>query len=265
MIRFRWLRLLPAALLVVAGCSSSRKAATTSTSAPLTTSTTVTGTGSSNTGDTSTVPVPSTAASPTTQPVSGGSPILTGAGAVMTAPGAPTIKSETSAGCNSLIDAGFRGLCGAFSSPKGSAIWIAEDTPLGSATPQWRALLYRPAGNGQWSLSLRAAGDYDNVTARQVDLAHDGDQKIVFGFHQKDSAATLDIDVVEANGVVALHDSVPHGEAILNTGGGFDTWQFGVGSALHKLVQYRDNAWRVVASNQVTQTPTVTPDQENAL
>jgi hypothetical protein len=183
----------------------------------------------------------------------------------MTPPGSPTIKSENAAvGCESLVDAGFRGLCGAFSSPKGSAIWIAEDTPLGSSSPQWRALLYTSTGSGQWSLSLRAAGDFETVTARQVDLALDGEQKIVFGFHLNDTT-TLDIEVVEANAVVVVHDVVPHGEALLNSAGGFDTWENGAGSALHQLIQYKNDAWRVVESAQVTVSPTITPDNQNGL
>ncbi|MDQ6617301.1 MAG: hypothetical protein M3083_21785 [Actinomycetota bacterium] len=191
---------------------------------------------------------------------------MTGAGALMTPPVSPTIKAEDpGVKCSTLIDPGFQGPCGALASPKGLAIWIAENTPLGSSTPQWRAFLYRPAGQFQWSLSLRAAGNFDFVNARQVALAGDGAQKIVFGFHLNDPAATLDIEVVEADGVVALHDSVPHGEALLNPAGGFDTWQNGSGSALHQLIQYRDNAWRVVESNQVTKSPTIPPDDHSGL
>ncbi len=65
MIHNRWLRLWPVALLIVAGCSSSHKAAvpptTTSTSSSTTTSTTLATTGSSTTVATTPTTVPTTA------------------------------------------------------------------------------------------------------------------------------------------------------------------------------------------------------------
>jgi hypothetical protein len=120
--------------------------------------------------------------------------------------------------------------------------------------------------DGEFALTLRWVGQIDTAQdplpgRRSIDLAQDGDPKMVVAFYEpgsgsSTSTATIQaVDVVEASGSVTLHRSLDHGVARQATGGGLETWGRlgGPGSAQfrHEIIRYEDGAWRVETSEDV--------------
>lgn len=219
-----------------------------------------------------TTTVPPTTEAPTAppQPTTTVAPGISGAGALLTPPSAPTVKpvGADAAGatyCRSLVDAGFYGSCHLLTAPPGTVAYLVEQAEGSGPSREVRALVWRRQG-GDWSLALRWVGQIDASRDRQpalraLDLAQDGDPKVVAIFYDPGSGdgygagTVMAVDVVEATGTVVLHRSLDHGVARQATGGGLETWSRigGSGSSrfTHQVIRYRGGAWRAETSEEV--------------
>lgn len=212
-----------------------------------------------------------------------GPPATVAAGAVVTGAGAvliPPIQSasrtyDDKRGCQSLTDDGWSSECEVFSSAAGKAAWLVEykgTGGLGDEAAAKRALLYRQAASGQWSLSLRASDDdgksWESVAARTADVAGDGNTKAVYAIVLRTGTSTRAIDVAEPSGVVVLHLQLSGATARLATGGGIEYWTPSAGNKYdHRIIRYQQGAWRAVVAEQVPgeQVPHLVPTSPGRL
>jgi hypothetical protein len=247
-------------LLVVSGDGDGegdRVAAGTSTTSSSSTSTsTSSSTTTSSTTPSSTTPVttapPSTTAPPTTVVL----PVVTGQGAVLHAPTtAETRVVPPGAGCEALGDAGWTVTCGTAVARGGVLAWVVETMATGDGATARRAMVFRRGTGQQWSLVLRAGDEtgkqFAAVRARVEDLSGDGAAEIAFGFTRVGASGVLALDVVEGPGNVVVHRELPKGVARVSSGQ-LDTWRRTDSTHYaHEVIQFRDGAWRIVASTTV--------------
>ncbi|HWE54632.1 MAG TPA: hypothetical protein VG435_03930 [Acidimicrobiales bacterium] len=186
---------------------------------------------------------------------------LTGQGATLTRPGAPTSRGDTS-NCRMLIDPGFYGSCRVISAPSGSIAAIVEQQQLtnggnqGGASPlQERDLVYRHVGS-TWSLVLRRASTSTAGAESQLwqsDVNRDGDPKAVFVRPAPNEMYGEEIDVVEASGSVTLYRQLQGGFATIAPGGGLETFVPDSAGYLETVIRFSGGAWRIASVAQVSQ------------
>jgi len=208
--------------------------------------------------------VPSSTTISPTAPTSTTVPPVTASGAFLTPPTQPTTKAviATTTGCEYLVDEGYNGYCQVLSAPPGTVAYITE-TAKGDGSREKRLLVYRRQGD-TFSLALRWSGQVDpnrdrSPSFRPVDLAQDGDTKIVAVIYEpgagSTSATVRAVDVVEATGDVVVHLSLDHGLARQATGGGIETWSRLTGSEplqfRHQVVRYKGGAWQPEVTEDV--------------
>jgi hypothetical protein len=183
-------------------------------------------------------------------------PVVTGQGAVLHAPAtAETRLVPVGGGCEALGDPGWTVACGTANARGGVLAWVVETMATGDGDTARRAMVFRRGTGQQWSLVLRAAddsgGQFAAVRARVEDLSGDGAPEIAFGFTRTGASAVLALDVVEGPGNVVVHRELPRGVARVSSGQ-LDTWRRTDGARYaHEVIQFRDGAWRIVASTPV--------------
>ncbi|HEX2849913.1 MAG TPA: hypothetical protein VHN98_05150 [Acidimicrobiales bacterium] len=181
------------------------------------------------------------------------SPVLTAGGALLTRPaGAPPRAIDKAKGCRSANDAGWSIVdCGALKTQGMVLVWVVEQRGAGL-----RALVLREQGANQWVPALAAADDsgtaFSRIGVRGDDVSGDGQPDLLFGFHRRDAASTLALDVVEAPGNVTLHRDAPGGAARTSSGQ-LDTFSMTAGgsTAQHDVIRRVANEWRVAFSETV--------------
>lgn len=182
-------------------------------------------------------------------------------GTVVTAEGATMTRSPSNAvravdkakGCNSAGGDGWKiENCGALRTNGTVLLWIVESK--GKAT---RALVLKEQTAGRWLVVLSAAdvngSMFDTIGVRGQDVTGDGQAELVFGFHRKDAARTLSVDVVDASPAVTLHRNLPGG-AVRLAAAEITTWAAsGSGDRTYDQVAIRfaGGAWRASAAQAV--------------
>ena len=192
---------------------------------------------------------------------SGGQPAADD-GTVVTAEGATITRSPSKAvrtvdkakGCNSAGGEGWTiENCGALRTSGTVLLWVVETKGKAS-----RALVLKEQTAGRWAVVLSAADvdgtAFDTIGVRGQDVTGDGQPELVFGFHRKDAARTLSVDVVDASPAVILHRDLPRGSVRLSSGE-ITTWAAsGAGDGTYDQVsiRYTGSAWRAAAAQRVS-------------
>jgi hypothetical protein len=191
-------------------------------------------------------------------------PEANGDGALLTEPTSPTVKPvPATSGCDALVDDGYFGSCRLLTAPSGTIAFVSERPKGTTDAGEVRVLVWRQGTD--YSLALRWADQVDTrqearPSLRTIDLAQDGDPKLVVVFYEPGGGSTGNgavqaIDVVEASGVVTLHRSLDHGVARQATGGGLETWSrvgaSGSDRFRHEVIRYQSDAWRVDTAEEV--------------
>lgn len=205
-----------------------------------------------------------TAASPST--TSPPRPVVTGQGAVLSPPAAPSTRTlSPDGGCESLADPGsWEVRCDTVRVRGGQLIWLVAERPTANGTRTRRAYVFQRSGPGsQWNLVLEERDDEGTrlagVNVRAADLSADGSPELAFGFATQGSASVLSVDVVDASATVVAHRDLPKGVVRVSTGQ-VDTWsaEGGAGEAnccpssfVHEVIRFVDGAYRVLASERV--------------
>ena len=233
---------------VTAGTSTSSSSTTTSSTSTSSTTTTI----PASTTSSPTTAAPATTAAPTTVVL----PVVTGQGAVLRAPGtAETRTAPLNAGCEALGDPGWTVACGTANARGAVLTWVVESMATTDGATARRALVFRRINATQWTLVQRATDDagsqFTAMRARVEDLSGDGTAEIAFGFTRAGASAVLAVDVVEGPGTVVVHRELPRGVARVSSGQ-LNTWRRTDSTRYaHEVIQFRDGAWRIVASASV--------------
>ncbi|MEY2478769.1 MAG: hypothetical protein QOG87_4084 [Actinomycetota bacterium] len=184
-------------------------------------------------------------------------PVVTGQGAVLHAPAtAETRLVPVGGGCEALGDPGWTVTCGTANARGGVLTWVVETMATNNGSTARRAMVFRRGTGQQWGLVLRAGddtgGQFAAVRARVEDLSGDGLAEIAFGFTRVGASAVVALDVVEGPGNVVVHRELPRGVARVSSGQ-LDTWRRTDSARYaHEVIQFRDGAWRIVASASVS-------------
>jgi hypothetical protein len=181
-------------------------------------------------------------------------PPLNGRGAVLAPPpaGTPTRPIDKAKGCNSAADSGWKVKdCGALRTSGTVLVWVVEQRGSGL-----RALVLKETatGSNQWAVVLQAFDDagtaFASIGVRGEDVSGDGEAELTFGFHRRDQAKTLSVDLVQLTNVV-VHRDLVQGSA-RPTKGELGTWSANAdGSFDHAGIRFVDGAWRVAATERV--------------
>jgi hypothetical protein len=181
-------------------------------------------------------------------------PPLTGRGAVLAPPpaGTPARPIDKAKGCNSAADSGWKvNDCGALRTTGTVLVWVVEQRGSGL-----RALVLKEtaAGSNQWAVVLQAFDDagaaFASIGVRGEDVSGDGEPELAFGFHRRDQAKTLAVDLVQLTNVV-VHRDLAQGSARLAKGE-LGTWSANAdGSFEHAAIRFVDGAWRVAGTERV--------------
>ncbi|MEA3076520.1 MAG: hypothetical protein QOF60_1428 [Actinomycetota bacterium] len=182
-------------------------------------------------------------------------PPLNGKGAVLGPPpaGTPTRAIDKAKGCNSAADSGWRVKdCGALRTMGTVLVWVVEERGSGL-----RALVLKETatGSNQWAVVQQAIDDagsfFSAIGVRGEDVSGDGEPELAFGFHRRDQAKTLAVDLVHAANGVVVHRDLAQGSARLAKGE-LGTWSANPdGSFDHASIRFVDGAWRVAATERV--------------
>jgi len=203
-----------------------------------------------------------TPAAPPTATAGAGAPAAgAGDGTVVTAEGATMTRSPSNAvrtvdkakGCNSAGGEGWKiENCGALRTSGTVLLWVVETKGKMS-----RALVLKEQTAGRWLVVLSAAdvngATFDTIGVRGQDVTGDGQPELVFGFHRKDDARTLAVDVVDASPAVILHRDLPRGSVRLAPGE-ITTWAAsGSGNTFDQVaIRFAGGAWRASAAQSVS-------------
>jgi hypothetical protein len=244
--RHRWLRLWPAGLLVVAGCSGSHEAAVahriTSTSAPSTALTTLT------------TPGPSTVVA---------HPVISAVGSLLRPPTAPvTIPAEQD--CHRLLTIPLASItaCATAASPSGTITGTDEGV---AHSQQWD--VWKRRGN-EADLVLTYRGNVQATPGfvfHSADVASDGDSKLLAVEHAPGVDLINAVDIIETNGVVVAHITVGTSGGVVGPepDGGIGIWT-AAGSTTDSasVIGYTSGAWRTISTSSVpaAQVPTYPDD-----
>jgi hypothetical protein len=207
-----------------------------------------------------TEPPSATPAAPRTPTSGAGAPAAAaGDGIVVTADGATMTRSPSNAvrtvdkakGCNSAGGEGWKiDNCGALRTNGTVLLWVVETKGKMS-----RALVLKEQTAGKWLVVLSAAdvngATFDTIGVRGQDVTGDGQPELVFGFHRKDDARTLSVDVVDASPAVILHRDLVRGSVRLAPGE-ITTWAAsGAGTFDQVAIRFAGGAWRASAAQSV--------------
>ena len=189
----------------------------------------------------------------TTAPAAGTT--VTGEGALLArSPSGATRKVDKAKGCTSATaDTWKIQECGALRTGGTVLLWIVETKGKGR-----RALVLKEQTSGTWSVILSAADvdgtRFEKIGVRGEDVSGDGQPELVFGFHGKDAADTLGMDVVDAAPTVVVHRNLPKGSARLAKGE-ITTWAAaadGTANAYDQVaIRFAGGAWRASAAQRV--------------
>jgi hypothetical protein len=199
------------------------------------------------TGSTTAAAAPTAAAGP-----AGGGTAVTADGATMAKSPSGAVRTVDKAkGCTSATAAGWKQTdCGALRTSGTVLLWVVETKGKAS-----RALVLKEQTEGRWSVVLSAA-DVDGTRFTKIgvhgeDVSGDGQPELVFGFHGKDSVATLSMDVVDATPAVVAHRSLARGVVQLAKGS-ITTWAaVGDGTYDQVGIRYSGGAYRASAAQRV--------------
>jgi hypothetical protein len=183
---------------------------------------------------------------------------LTGHGAELTPPDAPTSRPRPAGGgdCHALIDPGYQGECGTFDGPR--SVWVVEHK--GS---DQRALVWSGNGKGdQWLLRAREddpQGDtFSDVKVLVVPLGS-GTSAAVFGFRRPGTGDILELDVVDDQGPVKVHLEAEQGSARV-VGNQLEVWSAAYGPQdptccpsgfTRQVIERRGTQWVRVSQQRV--------------
>jgi len=179
--------------------------------------------------------------------------LVTAAGATMTRSPSNAVRTVDKAqGCNSAGGDGWKiDECGALRTNGTVLLWVVETKGKAS-----RALVLKEQTAGRWLVVLSAAdvdgSAFDTIGVRGQDVTGDGQPELVFGFHRKDAARTLSVDVVDASPAVILHRDLPRGSVRLAPAE-ITTWAAaGAGTFDQVAIRYVGGAWRAGAAQSVS-------------
>lgn len=176
---------------------------------------------------------------------------LSGEGAILVRPAVDEVRAiDRAKGCRSANDPGWAIVdCGALKRDDGVLLWVVEKRGSGL-----RALVLRERTAGQWATVLRAADDdgkrWSSIGVRGADVSGDGRPDLVMGFHGRDQASTLGVDVVDGPGSVGLHLGLPGGVA-RTADGGLEVWaRLADGSYDTSVYRVIGGEWRLASSGR---------------
>jgi hypothetical protein len=181
------------------------------------------------------------------------------AGTVVTADGATIARSPSGAvrsvdkakGCTSATADGWKQTgCGALRTSGTVLLWVVETKGKAS-----RALVLKEQTEGRWAVVLSAADvdgtAFSKIGVRGEDVSGDGQPELVFGFHRKDGASTLSMDVVDATPAVVAHRDLAKGVVQLAKGE-ITTWAATADGAADEVhIRYASGAYRAGAAQKV--------------
>ncbi|HVF32420.1 MAG TPA: hypothetical protein VM933_05210 [Acidimicrobiales bacterium] len=205
----------------------------------------------------STAPPTATPGAPRPAATTGGDAgtVVTGQGAVLTrSPSGATRKVDKAKGCTSATADGWKiEDCGALRTSGTVLLWLVEAKGRAS-----RALVLKEQTSGTWTVVLSAADvdgtAFDRIGVRGEDVSGDGQPELVFGFHRKDAARTLSMDVVDAAPAVVVHRDLAGGRVRLAKGE-ITTWAAAAdgtpGAYDQVAIRFVDGAWRAGAAQRV--------------
>ena len=207
----------------------------------------------------STAPPTATPAAPRPGTTSAGGGTAAAAGTVVTAEGAVLARSPSGAsrrvdkakGCTSATADGWAiEDCGALRTNGTVLLWLVETKGKAS-----RALVLKEQTSGVWSIVLSAADvdgrSFARIGVRGEDVSGDGQPELVFGFHRKDAASTLAMDVVDATPAVVAHRDLPKGSVRL-AAGEITTWAAAADGGYDQVaIRYAGGAWRASTAQRV--------------
>jgi hypothetical protein len=185
---------------------------------------------------------------------------INGSGAIMHPPSTADIRTEDAPNdCASLIDSGWQSIdCKVVTTGEGGLTYLIEALPAPSYIAT-RAYIFRQRHDGSEQAILGAEDDNGSqFTSSEVEaaVAPTGAGQaplIVMGFLGGD-ATHLAIDVVQAPGVVVVHQDL--GDGVVQTGA--DELQTWAGSArpgappfTHDTIREIGSVWRIVAQQAV--------------
>ncbi len=186
-------------------------------------------------------------------------PALDGTGALMRSPSHPS-SQPASNDCHRLAQPGFAVYsCVTVSGPSGT---ITEVTS-GEAHQVLYSVYRREGAVARLVLVNTGGTDGPPVTFHRVDLAHDGDLKLLAVQKASANAPVSSVgafDVVEGSGKVVLHVALGGGGGQIAPapGGGVAVWFSPDGGTHveHRVYRYQQGAWRMVVSERLTTAPT---------
>ena len=183
--------------------------------------------------------------------------VMTGAGALLTAPADP-VKRRYSQACD-LVDAGWVGPCRVVDGTGGTIAVLTEQKDRPGGPVDERDLVYRQQGD-QWVLALSSTRQLQpalgggSPRAVPADLG-DGISRVIFMFTAGDPNFSDAVDVVDASARVVLHVTLDAGKARAATGGGLETWSRATphpgGLYRHLVIRPAGGVWRVAVDDMV--------------
>jgi hypothetical protein len=151
---------------------------------------------------------------------------------------------DKATGCTSATADGWKQTgCGALRTSGTVLLWVVETKGKAS-----RALVLKEQTEGRWAVVLSAADvdgtAFSKIGVRGEDVSGDGQPELVFGFHRKDGASTLSMDVVDATPAVVAHRDLAKGE--------ITTWAATADGAADEVhIRYASGAYRAGAAQKV--------------
>lgn len=179
-------------------------------------------------------------------------PVLTGADAILVRPTSEDVRPVDKArGCRSANDKGWSVVdCGAVKRADGVLLWVVESKGRGL-----RMLLLREQTAGRWITILRAADDdgtrWKKIGVRAEDVSGDGAPDLVVGFHGRDAASTLGLDVVDGPTGVGLHVGLAAGGATAERGSLTGWARLADGSYDTSVFRVIGGNWRLASSGRL--------------
>jgi hypothetical protein len=198
-----------------------------------------------------TMPPSATPGSPRTTAGPAAGEAVSGAGAVLTrsTSGATRVVDKAD-GCYSAAGEGWKVQeCGALRTSGTVLLWLVETKGKGI-----RALVLKEQADGRWAVVLSAA-DVDGtavsrIGVRGADVSGDGQPELTFGFHRRDPAATLAVDVVDASPAVVVHRDLAGGSARVAPGE-LTTWAAAADGVDQVSIRWTAGAWRATPPQRV--------------
>ena len=186
-------------------------------------------------------------------PAAAGSAVVTGEGATLTrSPSGATRSVDKAKGCTSATasDGWKIEECGALRTSGTVLLWLVE-----SKGKAMRALVLKEQTSGRWLIVLSAAdvngSTFAKIGVRGEDVSGDGQPELVFGFHRKDAASTLSMDVVDASPAVVVHRDLAKG-AVRLAKGEITTWAAAADGNFDQVaIGFSAGAWRAAAAQSV--------------